>query len=102
MRFSMPTGVKDINEKLEIPEENWKKCVIYIRSCSIVAENEYEAQYTIKDNKVLFKPIKPYYSYEFEVLFGFGSGCINFSKDKIIEVSKPENYFEVYKEELNI
>ncbi len=89
----MPKKVKDIKEDLNISQDEWKRCVIYRRSCNIVNENEFEAEYILKDNKVLFKPIKPYYSSEFEMLFGFGMGCDNFSKNKIIEVMEPQNYF---------
>ena len=95
MRFSMPKQVKDIKEDLCIPEDEWKRCVIYRRSCNIVNENEFEAEYTLKDNKVLFKPVKPYYSSEFEMLFGFSMGCDNFSKNKIIQVTEPQNYFVI-------
>ena len=89
----MPKQVKDIKEDLGIPNDEWKRCIIYKRSSNIVSESEFEAEYTLKDNKVLFKPIKPYYSSEFELLFGFGMGCDNFSKNKIIEVTEPKNYF---------
>ena len=92
--FNMPTKVKDLKEDLCIHEDEWNKCVIYKRSYSTAGE--FEAEYILKDNKVLFRPIKPYYSHEFEVLFGFGMGCDNFSKNKIIEVTEPQNYFDNY------
>ena len=101
MRFSMPKSVKDIKEDLGIPENDWKPCIIFKRSYNTVGENEFEAEYILKDNKVLFKPVKPYYSSEFEMLFGFGMGCDNFSKNKIIEVVEPDNYFEHYQKILN-
>ena len=43
----------------------------------------------LEDNCVLLKPIKPYYCYVFENLFGFDFRCCNFDLNKTIKVKLP-------------
>ena len=42
------------------------------------------------------KPSKPYFSANFETLFGFGIGCSEYDPEKIIVVKEPVDYYEKF------
>jgi hypothetical protein len=43
---------------------------------------------------VYMKPSKPYFSANFETLFGFGIGCSEYDPEKIIVVKEPDEYYK--------
>lgn len=46
--------------------------------------------------KIYMKPSIPYFSANFETLFGFGIGCSEYNSEKIIVVKEPVNYYEKF------
>ena len=46
--------------------------------------------------KVYMKPSIPYFSANFETLFGFGIQCSEYNSEKIIVVKEPVDYYEKF------
>ena len=72
------------------PEGEWKRIEIKRSKLSVGvgSTNEFEV-YELKDNdNIYLRPIRPYYVYEFEELFQFGRGCLNYDENRIIKISK--------------
>ena len=68
---------------------NWKLFTICKGGYS---NDKYDVYITLYNNNIYMKPFKPYYSNEFEQLFGFGLCCSNYNSNTIITVNDKEYY----------
>jgi hypothetical protein len=53
-----------------------------------VDTNEIEVLELRDGDDVYLRPIRPYYNAEFEALFQFGIGCMNYDENRIMKISK--------------
>lgn len=58
-------------------------------------------KFLIDSEKVYLKPVRPYFNFEFEHMFGFGFQCSGYDKNKIVEVTSPTNYYMNFEKKLN-
>tara|TARA_B100001142_G_C14343273_1_gene658843 strand:- start:789 stop:1106 length:318 start_codon:yes stop_codon:yes gene_type:complete len=87
-RIRMPYRVCDANIK-QVPQGTWGLFAIDRGSYS----NERYNIYVLLDNTTIYmKPSQPYYSKEFEDLFGFSIECSDYDSDKVIMVKDPMYY----------
>ena len=81
--------VSDILSSYEKEQKDFKNGTITLPD--IDKKKTYEVMICeLKDNCVLLKPIKRYYCYIFEDLFGFDFECGNFDLNKTIKIKLPE------------
>lgn len=57
----------------------------------LVAKPAVDKSMTAESPIIYFKPKKPYRSFEFESLFGFGRECGGYQADRIVEVSSSQS-----------
>ena len=72
------------------PSGKWKKQILTrpAMSVGIGSTNEIEVLELRVGDDVYLRPIRPYYNAEFEALFQFGIGCMNYDENRIIKISK--------------
>ena len=57
-------------------------------SVGMGSTNEMEVLELRDGDDVYLRPIRPYFNAEFEALFQFGIGCMNYDENRIIKISK--------------
>ena len=75
-------NIKVENSSKPIDTKDWKSCSVSISS------HTYDVLYVEINNKIFFKPIKPYKSWEFENFFGFKHQCSDFDNNRIVNIIK--------------
>lgn len=84
----MPFRVCDVNIK-QVPQGTWGLFAINRGSYS---NERYKIYVLLDDTTIYMKPSQPYYSKEFEDLFGFSIECSEYDSDKVIMVKDPMYY----------
>lgn len=87
----MPQSVRDVNLN-QVPQGTWGLFAIDKGGYS----NDKYNVYVLLDNTTIYmKPSQPYFSSEFERLFGFSIQCSDYDSEKVIMV-KDDMYYKQF------
>lgn len=88
----LPTRVRDCESPVDA---RWALVDIQQK---VYSNSTYKINvYVDNNNTVFMKPHTPYYSREFEELFGFDIMCRDYDENKVIQIRKPDNYSANFK-----
>ena len=85
---NIPRVVRDAQE----PPGEWK---VYTLSFDI--DKHIDVNVIVYNDVVYMKPYRQYFTAEFEKMFNFGIGCVNYDENKTIVVTQPSDYSSNFK-----